>query len=402
MPAEKMRHEYTYTVREVAPQTKPSISGLTASAERSFIVPCEYAQDFGLRALGKLYEPGTYDLPELPVEYPIATYDSQSPQNIKWDTPYPQRLRLRASGFRIDPVSDACFNNQYEDRDQSPTAIAEGTVKDLGSILQLARHWKMQLSSEVGQGVESSGDPCCECVVTVQYQEPWWQCLWDDAVGTTSSAADLPWLQETAFRIDRVASYELYTRPSRSLVWDGKASPDNHLGPDSHAVVVIPSAEITVEWHNVPVSKLCSIEGHLGCFRDTVNDTAVTLFGKCACSQSVLVDANCDSAGTACQYEPETLLFVDYAEDKNQRTNIFGPMDTTTIFLTFKHKRIATKITDNPPVIVGHNHLLYDKTTDNTEDDWHRVKVKMGVGDADMFTRKEFSKIFKMEDACSS
>lgn len=397
MPAENMRHEYTYPVREVAPQIKPSITGLNASAERSFIVPCEYAQDFGLRALGKLYEPGTYDLPELPVEYPIDTYDNAS---SLWLTPYPQRLRLRASGFRIDPVSDNCFNNQFVDRTQTPIAIAEGTVEDLGSVFQLAKHWKMQLG-EGPHGYESSGDGCCECIVTVQYQEPWWQCLWDDAVGTTTAAADLPWLQETALRIDRVASYELYTRPSRSLVWDGKAAPDNHLGPDSHAVVVIPSAEITVEWHNVPVQKLCSIEGHLNCFRNTVNDTTLDLFGKCACSQSVLVDSDCTSAGAACQYEPETLLFVDYAEDKNQRTNIFGPMDTTTLVLTFKHKRIATKLTDNPPVIVGHNHLLYDKTTDNTEDDWRRVKVKMGAGSTDMFTRKEFSKIFRMEDGCS-
>lgn len=392
MPAKLMRTGYTYTVKEVAPQMQPSVSGLTSSAERQFILPCQYAQDFGLRALGKFYNPAIFETPELPVEYPIDTYNVGTSE---WTTMYPQQVRLRAVGFRVEPPSDKCFNNDYVLRDGESFQIVPGAVEDISSVWQLSRHWKMAATSDPAELPIATDDPCCMCVVAVEYQEQWWQCLWTDAVTTTATEGALQWLNETAFRVDRVASYELFTRPSRSLVWDGKAPPDDQIGPDSHAVVIIPSAEVTVEWHNIPVARLCELETHLNCFRNTVNSSVPTLFNRCPCSQSLLAGENCDTPaeGTDCQYEPETLLFVDYAEDKNRRTNMFGPMDTTTLVLTFKHKRIATALNQ----VVGHNHLLYDKVMGAGDDDWRRVKVQGGT---DMFPLKDFNKMFKMESVC--
>lgn len=387
MPAYNMQGGFSgiYTVKEVAPQTPPSVTGLQSSAERRFKLPCQWAQDFGLRALGKLYEQGTYDLPELPVDYPLSTYGVTG-----WDESYPQRLKLRAVGFRVESPSDYCFNNDIYNRSTEEPEPA--VIEEIRSPFTLARHWKMSDTLGPESLPVAISDNCCECVVSIQYEEQWWHCLWSDAVNREGAPS---WLGETAFKVDRVSSYELYTRPSRPLIWEGETGTNQRLGPDSHAVTIIPSTEITVEWHNIPVSKLCELEGHLNQYRQTVNCSEVTFFRHCNCAQTSAYNVTCDEEPENCQYEADTLLFVDYAEDKNRRTAQFGPMDTTTLVLTFKHKRIRTGLDE----IVGHNHLLYDKTTSNEDDDWKKVHVQMGTGNVDLFAGKDFNKLFSYEDA---
>jgi hypothetical protein len=383
-----------YTVVEVAPSNLPSVSGLNASAQRQFKVPCQWAQDFGLRALGKLYKPADppgFILPQLPSQYPLTSF-------APLDESYPQTLRLRAVGYRIRPASDYCFNDEIFD-DETSTVIS-GKLTRLDDTDQIAKYWKFSDTLPEGGNPVAKEDSCCECMVEVDYQEQWWHCLWSEAVGISldpeppQSRIDAQeWLDETAFKVDRVSSYELYTRPTRPLIWDGKSGANERLGPDSHAVTIIPSSEITIEWHNIPVSVLCEMEAHLNQFRQKVNCSEVTFFRDCTCAQSAGEGVDCSSAQTACQYEPETLLFLDYSEDKNRRTSQFGPMDTTTLVLTFKHKRIRTA----SDVIVGHNHLLYDKTTANEDDDWKRVKVQLGIGSSDLFIAADLNKIFSYD-----
>lgn len=402
MPAKRMQSEFDdlYTVKEVAPQSPPSVSGLQTTAERRFKLPCEWVQDFALRALGKLYEPGTYDTPELPVEYPISVQDANG-----WMQSYPQRLKLRAVGFRLEPMSDYCFNNKkWGVRQGENGAPVDATVKDLGDIDTLARLWTMsdELDFETNLPIAVETN-CCECVVSIQYQEQWWHCLWSDSI-KTGNAEHQEWLDETAFKVDRVASYELYTRPNRALVWGDKLDagelnePDAILGPDTHAVTVIPSAEVTVEWHNIPVAKLCAMETHLSQFRNKVNCTLMPFFNQCNCAQTSFAvngtPEDCSAVVNDCQYEAETMLFVDFAEDKSRRTTSFGPMDTTTLILTFKHKRIA-KGSD----VYGHNHLLYDKSLGGAdESEWQRVRtMSAGVTIGDLFEKVEMNKMFTMD-----
>jgi len=402
MPANKMQGEFSaiYKVVEVAPQSPPSVTGLQASAERRFKLPCQYVQDFGLRALGKLYETGTYDFPELPVEYPHSNNPMGQQNPNGWADSYPQRLKLRAVGFRQEPTSDYCFNRDILDRG----AIVPAILTKLNEVIEMAHYWKVSETTDPESGLPVAvEDNCCECVVSIQYQEQWWHCLWSDAIKTGNSEYQ-EWLDETAFKVDRVASYELYTRPNRALVWGDKLDageldePDAILGPDTHAVTVIPSAEVTVEWHNIPVSKLCVMETHLSKFRNKVNCTLMPFFNQCNCAQTSFKlgdpPEDCSAAATDCQYEAETMLFVDFAEDKSRRTTCFGPMDTTTLILTFKHKRIA-KGSD----VYGHNHLLYDKSLGGAdESEWQRVRtMSAGVTIGDLFEKVEMNKMFTME-----
>jgi hypothetical protein len=151
---------------------------------------------------------------------------------------------------------------------------------------------------------------------------------------------------------------------------------------------------------------MCAIESHLRGFRGKVNDLQ---WG------AVL---NCDSAAvapTACgcgEYEPETILFVDFQEDRADRTDCFGGnfvfsgdtafnMNTTTLKLFFKQKRIdrpnsasysdSDDCPDENDEAYGWNHLFLDRSPGEGDSQWMRVAIA-GSNDP-VFALKSFSDI---------
>jgi hypothetical protein len=149
---------------------------------------------------------------------------------------------------------------------------------------------------------------------------------------------------------------------------------------------VIPKADIIVHWHNVPINRLCQVETHLMQFRGCVNaDT----FGEVFTCDYIDPDSGPEGVGCS-EYESETLLFVDWQEDRSKRTDAFGGMrigdqydnrNTTTLKLFFKQKRVVepanesnSRSDDDVERIYGWNHLFLDRETG--DDVWVRVLVE--------------------------
>jgi hypothetical protein len=104
-------------------------------------------------------------------------------------------------------------------------------------------------------------------------------------------------------------------------------------------------------------------------------------------------------------YEPETILFVDWQEDRSYRTDAFGGnypdinMNTTTLKLFFKQKRVEIEfgssgsnasVSDDDSGIAGWNHLFTDN--DIEQNTWMRVVVKSTQ--QPIFPLRAFSDIF--------
>jgi hypothetical protein len=208
----------------------------------------------------------------------------------------------------------------------------------------------------------------------------------------------------------------MLTLPNGNLVWRDlpKDTPEEQaarqLKADSYAYKIIPKADIIVNWHNVPVRNLCAIENHLREFRGSVNSQAWGDILNCDAPPT-------DEAACGCgQYEPETIMFIDFQEDRSQRTDAFGGfstsgnfgqknMNTTTLKLIFKQKRIAKETPtasysdsddcpDDNDEAYGWNHLFFDRNTeDDSPGEWMRVSVDNATEDP-LFPLKNFVDIF--------
>lgn len=208
----------------------------------------------------------------------------------------------------------------------------------------------------------------------------------------------------------------MLTLPNGNLVWRDLPSVTDdeqrarQLKSDSYAYKIIPKADIIVSWHNVPVRNICAIENHLRNFRGTVNDQSWGDVLQCDAAPE-------DSAACGCgQYEPETIMFIDYQEDRSKRTDAFGGnflvandtannMNTTTLKLIFKQKRIerptptasysdTDPCPDNDDEAYGWNHLFFDRNTeDDSPGEWMRVAVDNATEDP-LFLLKNFVDIF--------
>jgi hypothetical protein len=394
-----MYNDYDFPVEEMLPSIMPSFSSGKVTATRTFSVPCEKAEEFVLRMIGKFYDidadPEIY-IPQIPAPYPFDGTGALT---------YGQ-INLIATSFSIEPLSECCFtSNHYRGQDEV-TVYTE--ISDPTSIEQQA-HFFRQIGLENGEDTYD-----CRCKVTIGYSENPCDCL---AFNNSTKLWEVNEyvLPGTCLSVERNPAYEMLTLPNGNLIWkDLPSSTEDEqiarqLKSDSYAYKIIPKADIIVHWHNVPVRNMCAIENHLREFRGTVN------------SQSWGDVLQCDAEPedyTACgcgQYEPETIMFIDYQEDRSQRTDAFGGfsssgdfsaknMNTTTLKLIFKQKRIEipnsatyydnNDCPDDNDEAYGWNHLFFDRNTeDDSPGEWMRVAVDNATEDP-LFPLKNFVDIF--------
>lgn len=371
-----MYDDYTFIVNAVHPSAHLTYQSHHASTSRKFKTPCQNAEEFALRQLGKFYDQTDTDTPRLPAPYPFTEGGA---------TDYGQ-MALVATGFSIEPVSGACFNTSWG----TPT---KNNIDTPTSINQLERYWYENPDSD------DPADECCECIATITYEENPCDCMtYDGETGLWSVHEFI--LPNTCASVERNPSYEMFTLPNGNLIWsDLPANTNRQLKQDSFAYKVIPKADIIVSWHNVPVNKMCQIESHLRSFRGCVNNA---IWGA-----QLSCDHVSEGSGVAgCSYyEPETILFIDYQEDRQFHTDAFGGMrqdgpasnrNTTTLKLMFKQKRIVvpantsdSDTTNDTEEIVGWNHLFMDREVG--VDSWMRVQVE-STGE-DLFPTASFNTI---------
>lgn len=358
----RMTENLPFCVTAVAPSGLVQCQNGRVSSVRQFLVQATRAEEFGLRMLGKWRGAGgtvEYELPRLPAYFPYS-YASGTPKVFQETKPWP--FRMIATGFSITPVDECCFNSLS----QVGTGPVTALITDAQSIAQAERYYAVDEDNEAIMNSQ------CKMQVTVQYDECPWDCTGPDDDENTENV-DI--LENTAISVERSSAYTLQTLPNRNLFWADLPGPENQLKGDTFATIIIPTADITVDWYNIPLSLLCEIESHLSKYRNRVNCTTFTVLRDCMCFASL--DESCnpsDSTETECQFEPETVLFIDWEELKEQRTRGFRLMDTTTLRLVFKQRRIDTSSAASAlPQIVGWNHLYCDSTDTATEGGWRRV-----------------------------
>jgi hypothetical protein len=394
-----MYNDYTFEVMAADPSGFLSYQSGKASSSLKFVMSCEYAEEFALRQMGKFWTEAAPS-PVLPVPFP---FDEYSDQHRGFG-----RMNLVATGFSIEPLSAACFGNNLADR--------AAYIGDPADINTMALYFKQSPAPEE----EQPDNSCCECIVTLTYEEnPCDCCGYDNTSGASPTyrewVAHSDILPGTCVSVERNPAYEMLTLPNGNLVWRDLPSTTideqraRQLKADSYAYKIIPKADIIVSWHNVPIRNICAIENHLRGFRGTVNDLA---WGN------VL---SCDAAPvapTACgcgQYEPETIMFIDFQEDRSKRTDAFGGnlliagvpvnnMNTTTLKLIFKQKRIerptptasysdSDECPDDNDEAYGWNHLFFDRNTeDESPGEWMRVAIDNTAEDP-LFALRSFSDI---------
>ncbi len=388
-----MYNDYDFDVIAVDPSGFLNYQSGKASSSLKFKMSCEHAEEFALRQMGKFWTAAAPS-PVLPVPFPFDNLTDQ-PRGYG-------RMNLVATGFSIEPLSAACFGNNL-----SAVRAPVGDPADIDT---------MALYFDEGEGADNS---CCECVVTLTYEEnPCDCCGYDQNVLSETYrewVAHDDILPGTCISVERNPAYEMLTLPNGNLVWQDLPSSTEdeqrarQLKPDSYAYKIIPKADIIVSWHNVPVRNICAIENHLREFRGKVNSTA---WGDVLqCDAAPVNEAACGCG----QYEPETIMFIDYQEDRSKRTDAFGGnflvagdpahnMNTTTLKLIFKQKRIETPNSatysdsngcpDDNDEAYGWNHLFFDRNTeDDSPGEWMRVAVDNATEDP-LFPLRSFNTIF--------
>lgn len=380
-----------FPVVTTPPSGIPQFNGGKATAQRQFIVPCQFAQEFALRAIGKYYtsEVVGFDKPVLPAKFPR---DEFTPSNRT-----KQQMRLVADSFDIEPLSKCCHNNLSNPTEEEPQLFVQ-CVTDIESQATLERdYYSLQNTTD------------CMCYVRINYREQPWDCTWEDLKNISFLNPLL--LENTAVAVERSSGYDMYTMPNRNLVWaDVPEGGDRMLKGDTYAYQIIPRADITVTWFNIRVGDLCCIETHLAKYRGTVNRDDFRLFeyiknygcqfgGYCGewSSESASASESIYVSDT-CSCEPETLMFIDWQEEQSDRTRAFCPMDTTTLKLIFKQRRIPVDVGEDGTVnmIAGFNHLLCDREVAGAATSpWQRVKVRVGGDEKDLFKLTNFDDLFR-------
>lgn len=396
-----MYNEYTFPVEALLPSGLPQYQSGHATCTRKFKVPCKHAEEFALRQIGKfllidledINFPAVYKQPVLPAPLPIDSSGFRG---------YGQ-LDLVATSFAIEAVSDCCFSVRYLDEESAGERLS--TISDPTDIDQMEKYF-YTVTEESGQDADDleEQNSGCECAVTITYEENPCDCShYNVTTGEWESNEFI--LPNTCISVERNPAYEMFTLPNAALIWKDLPVEDEaarQLKADSYAYKVIPKADIIVSWHNVPVKHMCAIENHLREFRGSVNSTAWgdVLF----CDSESENPAACGCA----QYEPETILFVDFQEDRSKRTDAFGVsqtwnMNTTTLKLFFKQKRIerptptasysdSDDCPDDNDLAYGWNHLFLDRTTEDGGGQWSRVAIAGGDEDP-VFPLKSFNTI---------
>lgn len=377
------------------------------SSVRRFVVNCQHAEEFALRQLGKFLKLNTEEL-ELPAVYPFPVLPAPFPFDNSGLVNHSQ-MNLVATSFTIEPVAKCCFNVRYTTEETG--SERQSNIADPTSLEQKEKYF-YEIPAEPGgdqDDVDLENEECV-CLVTIGYEENPCDCATFNMT-TNEWEVHAEILPNTCISVERNPAYEMFTLPNAGLIWkDIPEDPENEgarqLKADSYAYKVIPKADIIISWHNVPVKHLCAIENHLKEFRGTVNDLhwGDVLF----CDADPVNPVACGCA----QYEPETILFVDFQEDRSKRTDCFGGMtqtnrwnmNTTTLKLFFKQKRVERNphtasysdsnddCPDDNDLAYGWNHLFLDRTAEEGGGQWSRVAIAGGNEDP-VFPLKSFSNI---------
>lgn len=392
-----MYDEYTFEVKEILPSILPSFQSGKVTATRTFSVPCENAEEFCLRMIGKYYdlEADTF-MPQIPAPYPFSSSGNGGTFGLG-------QINLIATAFTIEGLCPPCFTNDYLVEGDEETV--HNLITDPTSLAQQGKFWKPDFQLE-----PTEDNSQCQCKVTISYSENPCDCVAFDNASNSWQAHEFI-LPGTCVSVERNPAYEMFTLPNGGLAWEGlpAGSAERQLKADTYAYKVIPKADIIVHWHNVPVRHLCAIENHLRQFRGSVNSVP---FGDAfSCDAAAENPAACGCG----QYEPETIMFIDFQEDRSQRTDAFGGfsssssfsaknMNTTTLKLIFKQKRIeklssasgsysdSDDCPDNNDEAYGWNHLFLDREGEADAGEWMRVIVE-ATGEP-LFPLKSFNTIF--------
>lgn len=417
----KMHNGYDFAVEAVEPSGLLSYQSGKGKSERQFRLQCRNAEEFALRQIGKFWTAATefseeYVLPVLPAPFPFNGNALVGDEVLNYG-----RMNLVATSFSIRPATKCCFNANGIARVGDPVYYSDWKViSDPADLTQMERYFKSSPGDDddVETWDADEANVECLCVVTIGYEENPCDC----AIFVTNSLSEYygEWqvneyiLPGTCISIERNPAYEMVTLPNGNLIWADlppgtpKQDAARRLLPDSYAYMIVPKADIIISWHNVPVAHLCQIENHLKQFRGHVNE--VHWGDEINCDAERVDPEACEGCG---QYEPETILFVDWQEDRSKRTDCFGGtsgafattsynMNTTTLKLTFKQKRVERPTTasysdsdpcpDNNDLAFGWNHLFHDREPADGIDEWARVVVE-STGEP-IFPTAQFNLIF--------
>ena len=320
--------DITFPCEAVEPSGIPACSEGKMTATRKFAVNAVYAEELGLRLLGKWFDGATFTTPVLPATYPSL------------------KFKMVAKSFTIDYLSKCRFQANPD------------LITDLVSTDQMETYY-----TDIEVDTEDT-----LAVVTVSYAEPDWDC--DDAVEV---------LPDTAVSTQINPAYEMFTLPNQNLEWENPPGKDKMLKADSYAYKIIPKSDIIISWHNLPVTDLCWIETHLAGFRGKINADA---WGDpIFCGLGSGSDTTCEP------YPAETVMFIDFEEDRSKRTNGFIEMDTTTLKLHLKCRLIREGAST-----FGWNHLFCDKSgVGGVGSVWEKVKKNLAGVKTDLFETIAFS-----------
>jgi hypothetical protein len=360
-------NDYDFDVLAVHPSGMLTYQSGKASSQRKFRVPAEKAEEFALRLLGKFYSSSGPEFPALPAPFP---FDQTA--NLGYG-----QVNLVASDFSIEPLSVCSFNNMHT-LDAGSNGTETDLISDPTKFDQMERYF--------GDDPESDNSDAHSIVIITYVENPCDCAVFNYTTREWEVNAEI--LPNTCISVERNPAYEMFTLPNGNLVWEDIAEEDNRrLKADSYAYKIIPKADIIVHWHNVPVNRLCQIETHLTQFRGCVNEQA---WGDPLFCDYVGLDGSGNPGEGCSNYEPETILFVDWQEDRSKRTDAFGGMrigdqydnrNTTTLKLFFKQKRIFeaanttnSRSDDNVDRVYGWNHLFLDRETG--DDVWMRVLIE--------------------------
>lgn len=400
-----MYNGYDFPVEAVHPSGFLVYQSGHANTQRRFKVPCEFAEEFALRQIGKFMDTNTEDI-TFPLVYPVAVLPAPFPFDHSGILNYGQ-MNMVAASFSIEAVSPCTFHVRYTEEETSGERLH--LIKDPTLLTQAERYFYTVAKEEGGNQDDIDAENVDSmCIVVIGYDENPCDCVtYDENTGEWSAHENI--LPNTCISVERNPAYEMFTLPNAALVWKDLPSGTTaeeaarQLKPDSYAYKVIPKADIIVNWHNVPVKHMCAIENHLKGFRGTVNDLhwGDVLF----CDADTVESIACGCA----DYEPETIMFIDFQEDRSKRTDAFGGMsspyynmNTTTLKLFFKQKRIerpnsasysdSNECPDDDDLAYGWNHLFLDRTAEEGGGQWSRVAVAGGDEDP-VFPLKSFSDI---------
>lgn len=269
------------------------------SATRQFAVPSENVDDF--------------------IEYMLS-----NELGCGLPSTFPGFPGVFVDSIEATPISPCCF--------VSPLGL--GYLTD--PVLELEGY----PSADTGGGAGQDANETCWWRVNIEY-------VTKEVIPGQDGVREGTWVT-----YERNMSGELITIPSRNLYWAGVENAygdPEQVKDDARSSLLLPLADITLNWNFVDAADLCEIENNLVTMIGTVNNAAYgdSIFpGSCAAP-----------------WAPETLLLLGYATTTEVGTKrVFGSYCTAveskrTLKVSFKGKLILGYGAFG---VLGWNHDYYD------------------------------------------